>query len=462
MTLPTRKNLRGLIVLTLAVLAANLYVLFTRDWESSYLPESYATLNYPLDVPTLRQWRIAPGNVLDLDLVWNRTPEQWQLLVDGKPTRTMPGNAPRIHIAGPIFDGSLPGSLDDFNHAYTLRPLPAGTGPDLTFSINTIAAEFYRKNGMQRPNDIYLVKTDLPVGRFKRLPLSYWVDDYQYVGVAQLAAADRVVREVIGVTDADDTLTRIAKVVRYVRTQLVNAGGVPKDDFRWMDPWSMCQEMIAGTGKGWCTQNAQIYTFFANRAGIPTRFVFGSNTQDDAIVYNGHSWAESWVKEQNRWSYVDMTREIFGVADRHGNLLNTADILHLCDHDAFDGITARIYKDWHWQGLAVEAPPLTPVTVPFSAVNAVAKIEYTRQSIIKYRHPPTVEDLREMYSMLLKDRTFAWTNLKRYLYDPPAAYALFPTDGPRTYCIRQSLFAALVLSLGLLVVALLRRPKPAA
>ncbi len=458
MPFPTRKNRLALSLLCLLLLAANLYVFFSRGWESSFYPESYATLNYPLDAPSLREWVVEKGNILRLDLAWNRTPAQWRLLVDGKPVQTMPGDAPRLQIAGPVFDGSTSTPLDDFKHAYTLQPLPVGTGPDLTFTVNEISAEFYRKNGMQFANDVYLVSTGLPVGKFKRHPLSYWVDDYAYIGADKLAAADRVVREDVGIKESDDTLTRITKVMRYLSPRLANSGGVPKDDFRWMDPWSMCQEMINGTGKGWCTQNAQIYTFLANRAGIPTRFVFGANTQDDVIVYSGHSWAESWVKEQNRWTYVDMTQSLFGVADKHGALLNTADILQLCQHDAFDGITARVFKDWHWKNLPVEAAPFTPVTVPFDAVNWLAKQEYTHNAIIKYRHPPNVEDIRGVYSMLLKDRTFAWENFKRYLYDPPAAYSLLPTDGLRTYLIRQTLFAGLIVALVLSVIAWLRRP----
>src|SRR6185312_6624977 len=167
---------------------------------------------------------------------------------------------------------------------------PAGSGPDLTFTVNTIAAEFYRKSGMHFAKDVYLVQTDLPAGHFKRYPLSYWTDDYHYVGAENLAAADRVVREDMHITDVDDTLTRIEKVMRYLSLKLAHSGGVPKDDFRWENPWLICQEMINGTGKGWCTQNAQVYTFFANRAGIPTRFVFGANTQGDVVIYNGHSW----------------------------------------------------------------------------------------------------------------------------------------------------------------------------
>lgn len=453
MLLPTRKNLRGLGLLCLVLFGANLYVFFMRDWEASYLPESYATLYYPLDVPTLREWKVQKGNVLGLDLAWNRTPEKWQLVVDGKPAQSMPGTKPELAIAGPIFDGTSPQPLEAFKHRYTLQPIPAALGPELNFTVNVIAADFYRKNGMQFANDVYLVQTDLPVGRFKRHPLSYWVDDYAYVGAENLAAADRVVREQMGVKDGDDTLTRIEKIMRYLRVQLADSGGVPKDDFRWMNPWLMCQEMIHGTGKGWCTQNAQIYVFFANRAGIPTRFVFGANTQDDTIIYNGHSWAESWVKEQGRWTYIDMTQSLFAVANRRGELLNTADILHLCEHDTFEGTTARIFKDWHWKDLPVKADPLTAVTVPFPLVNAMAKEQYNRQTILKYRHPPNVEDIRGIYSMLLKDRTFAWVNFKRYLWDPPAAYSLLPTDGAQTYRLRQSLAVGFVLALALFLIA---------
>lgn len=451
MPLLSRKSVRWLVPVVVLLLAANLYVFFTRGWEESLYPAAYATLYHPLDEPTLREWKVEPGRVLKLDLAWNRTPAQWQLFVDGKPAQTMPGAEPRLYVTGAVFDGTTDQPLEAYEHKYRLHPLPEGFGPDLNFTVNVIAAEFYRKNGMYWAKDIYLVHTDLTVGKFERFPLSHWADDYAYVDKESLAAADKVVREKMGVLDSDDTVTRMEKVVRYLRTHLADSGGVPKDDFRWMDPWHMCQEMIAGTGKGWCTQNAQIYTFFANRAGVPTRFIFGANTQNDVVIYNGHSWAESWVKEQNRWTYVDITQSIVGVKDAQGRFMNTADIFSSVEHDTFGGVTAHIFKDWHWRKLPIEAKPLTAVDVPFSMVNAMAKSEYSPQTIIKYRHPPNVEDIRDMYSMLLKDRTFAWTNFKRYLWDPPLAYSKLPTDGPRTYLVRQSLFIALAAA----VIALL-------
>ncbi len=455
MTLFTLHSLVWLIPLFLLLLGANLWIFLRREWEESHLPESYATLHHPLDMPTLRGWHIEGDGLLRLDLVWNRTPAQWQLTIDGKPAGILPGDDLRLQLVHPKYDGSSAAPLTDFKHTYVLRPLPEGTGPDLEFSITSIDHRYYIRRGMHFPNDILLVKTDVPIGRFKRHAVSDWVDDYRYVGTAALAEADRMVRDDIGIAEADGTIVRMEKIVRFMRTQLANASGVPKDAFRWLDPFAIFKEMRDGTGKGWCTQNAQIFAFFANRAGLPTRFVFGATTQHNSIIYNGHSWTETWVKEQNRWAYCDALISIVAVLDRQGRVLNSADVFHLCEHATFEGVQARIFKDWHWQNVPGDAAPRTAVTVPFTAVNEMARIEFTRQSIIKYRRPPNAEDLRDRYGMLFKSGVFAWTNLRRYLCRPDAAYSHLPTNGLRNYRVRRSLAAALAVTAVLIVAAIL-------
>ena len=453
----------SLAALFLALLAANLWLFLTRGWEDSFHPTDYASLYYPLDVPGVCGWVVEKNNVLRLELVWAKTPEAWQVLIDGQPRETIPAGAPlRLKVPEPLYDGSTAAPLSEFKHRCALRPLPAGFGPDLEFTIYGLSTELYRRGGMQWPGDTaYLVYTDLPTGKFTRLPVSYWTDDYRYLPAASLAAADRVVREDMGVTDADDTLTRMEKVARHLRAKLANAGGIPKDDARWIDPWRLWQEMTGGTCKGWCTQHAQLFAFFANRAGVPTRFVFGANTEGKArIVYTGHSWCESWVKEEGRWAFVDESQALLCVRNRHGALLNTADLLHLCAHEAFDGLTARVCprdgkltvlgKDWATRDVTLEREPGGFANVPFALVSALYRQEFGRQAIVKYRRPPNVEDVREVYSMLLKNGTFAWVNLDRYLFSPPPAYSLLPTDGARTYRVRQSLFIAMLAALLLL------------
>ena len=54
------------------------------------------------------------------------------------------------------------------------------------------------------------------------------------------------------------------------------------------------------------------------RAGVPTRYVFGATVQDNRLVFNGHSWAESYLAEHGRWTFVDPFRPIIATFGRDG------------------------------------------------------------------------------------------------------------------------------------------------
>ncbi len=52
------------------VLLANLTFFLRREWEANHRAADYARINYPLDTPTLRRWRITAGR-LHPDIIWN-------------------------------------------------------------------------------------------------------------------------------------------------------------------------------------------------------------------------------------------------------------------------------------------------------------------------------------------------------------------------------------------------------
>ncbi|HTY60417.1 MAG TPA: hypothetical protein VMF59_16460, partial [Bacteroidota bacterium] len=70
------------LLLVLALLGLNVYVFLTREWESSYSPASYATLYYPLDVPTIRRWEIEDRNRIRLVLACTQEIREWRVLTD--------------------------------------------------------------------------------------------------------------------------------------------------------------------------------------------------------------------------------------------------------------------------------------------------------------------------------------------------------------------------------------------
>jgi hypothetical protein len=435
-------------VLFLLLLAANLYVFFDREWESSFFPTNYATLYYPLDVPTIRTWGIVERNRLQLDLSCTAAASGWQVYTDGGNPQSAAGMKPTFRIDTTFSE----------LHTYRLEPVPPGACPPVEITIRFYSQEFYASQGMDHP-DVYVVRSNVPCGEFEQYTLADWTDDYAYVGEEGLAETARLLREEAGINEGDSSFDRMEKVTRFLRIKLKNARGVPKNDERWMNPWVLYNEMANGTGKGWCTQHAQLYVYWANRAGIPTRFVFGARTQDNTITYTGHSWAESYIREQSRWAFVDLTHAQVYITNKNGQVLNTVELFHLNQQNAFDSTTARIYVDWEWQSRVGLTTSDSVLSIPFTQCNMEVRSEFSPHNIFKFRRPPNVEDVREIYTGFVRDRTFLLGNLERYLFKPQLAYSLYPTEGTRTYCIRRVLLYGMMASLLLWIVLAVRNRK---
>ena len=193
--------------------------------------------------------------------------------------------------------------------------------------------------------------------------------------------------------------------------------------------------------------------FWANRAGVPTRFVFNARTQDNTIAYSGHAFAESYIREQGRWAYVDLSQGQCYITNREGQVLNTAELFQLNQQNAFDSTYARLYVDWLWEKHPGIPGTDTIVTVPLPLCNTAIRNEFPVNSILKYRLPPNVEDVRDIYTGFWKDRTFLTANLERYLFKPQLAYSFYPTEGGHTYFIRRVLFFSLIVSIALWMIS---------
>ncbi len=415
--------------LLLLFLALNLLAFFSREWESSFFPVSYATLYYPLDIPTIREWRVIDRDRIQLDLACTKEIGEWRILTDGASEQVGIGMKPSFRLDTTFSE----------LHVYRLIPVPANECQAIEISVRFYSREFYAARGMEH-EDAYIVRANVPCGKFDQFSIADWTDSYSYVGEEGLAKADEILNSEVGIKKGQPTFARMEKLFPYLRKKLKGSGGVPRDDERWMNPWLLYGALVDGTGKGWCTQNAQVWVFWANRAGIPTRFVFGARTEDNTIVYTGHAWAESYIAEQGRWAFVDLSQGHLFITDRSGKVLNSAELFHLNQLDAFDSTYARMYVDWQWENRAGFSGTDTVVTVPYVLCNDLLKSEFTPHEILKYRRPPNVEDVRNIYTGFLKERTFLLGNLERYLFKPQLAYSLYPTDGRQTYSIRRFLF----------------------
>lgn len=430
-------------VLSLALLIANIVHLVTRSWEASFYQTSYATIYYPTDVPTILEWHEREGGI-EAEIGWDQNPDGWVILKDGEPHTQNEGRFP-----------FFPALADDITwHDYTAIPQPEGIGAPLPITLRFLPETYWTEVNLPRP-DSYMIRTDIPHGRFPQYPVSEWVDDYDYLDGADLAEIDRILAEEVGLEETDPTLRKLEKLHAHFRDALgTRCRGNPDHDDRWRDPFTIYRNMRNGTGQGYCTQHTNIFLLFANRAGLSTRTTVGARTKGNNFIYTGHAWVETWVPEQDRWAWGDPSYALVYATNPKGEVINSVDLATLRQHGTWEGVTARVYKDWGWPELAGEEK--TFVDAPFPAVGDVVQRQYLTSAIYKWRRPPNVEDLRSDYTLLFKNGTFFWGNLERYYFKPPLAIANYPTEGNRTYLVRHLLLWSFLAALGGWIVSCCR------
>ena len=426
-------------ILAVALGFANIIHVVTRSWESSFFQTSYATIYFSTDVPSILEWHERQGGI-EAEIHWNQTPDGWVILKEGEP-----------HAANDGPNPFFPELADDMSwYAYSAIPQPEGIGEPIELTLRFIPTEYWDDIDLPRP-DSYMIRTDTPHGRFTQYPVSEWIDDYEYLADEDLTEIDRILREEVGISETDGTLRILEKLTAHFRDALgTRCRGNPDHDDRWRDPFVIYQNMRNGTGQGYCTQHANIFLLFANRAGLSTRSVVGARTKGNNFIYSGHAWIETWVPEHGRWAWGDPSFALAYATNPKGELVNSVDLANLRKNGTWEGVTGRVYKDWAWTDLPGEEK--TFIDAPFPAVGDVVERQFLTSAIYKWRRPPNVEDFRSDYTLLFKNWEFFWGNLERYYFKPPLAIANYPTEGNRTYYLRHLLlwsFLASCLGLGL-------------
>lgn len=431
--------------LTAILLLLNVFYFLNRNWEDSYWVTSYSTIYYPADRPIISGWAEVDGGI-EAQIVLEGQIEGWTVTRDGEPWSEAGGK--NLFIKAPP-------ESDDAMHRYVATPRPAGLHPPVEFDIRFLPRSFHEARGLPR-SDTYIIRTDLPTGKFGQLAVSDWVDDFSYETEANLEQTDRILVEQAGINARDPTFSKLEKLMAHLRIKLgEECRGTPPLDSRWKTPYQLYTEMESGAATGWCTQFAQAYVYFANRAGLATRLVQGARTQGNTFIFTGHTWVEAWIPEQGRWAWVEPSFGQVYVTDKKGQVLNTVELANLRQHNAWDGVTARVYKDWGWPDL--EGDDGTFVNANFTEVSGVVERQFLTSAIYKWRRPPNVEDLRYDYGMVFEDATFFWGNLERYFFKPPLAYSNYPAEGNRVYVIRHALLWGFLLALVATALAYRRR-----
>ncbi len=413
-----RKSLLLSAVLLLLLTAANAGFFLARHEIDMFVPATYKTLYYPADVPALVNTRVLAKGRLRLDIAMRERPRRWIVTDDAGGRAEQAGEFPVLE-------------LKEFIHSYEIEIPDLAPPVRISIRFGFYTSEFYKKAGRTQPDNYWLISASIPMGEFRRFPLSRWVDTFPYVSEAEKEEGRRILRDDMKVSGGESALEKIEKICGYQMALYKTQAGTPDDRMKdEPSPLKIFLRVQAKEGKIWCTQMALIYHFFANLAGVPTRLLT-LNGHLGPTITTGHSFAESFIPERGCWVRVDPSANKFYVWNRENRLLNSADILHAVLNGSYGDLSVKTLKEGEI------------VTAPYAELNASDIQMFSPGAQLIYRRGNYRSD----------------GAVARYLFAPNLAYSLDAAYATRLYIRRWLLFLAWALALAAFLSALVRRRR---
>ena len=295
--------------------------------------------------------------------------------------------------------------------------IPAGVdlARDITVRISFYPKERYAEAGLSWPDNYYSPASSVPFSLKEPRSLDEWAglpdDDPDVV------EARRILGNTIELSAPP--LDRSAQIFAFVMNSIRDSGGTPTDEVQDASPLETYRLLSTGAGKGWCENRALVYYLFANAVGIKTRLVdlagkFGP------LKLTGHYFCESWDPGLCRWFLVDPMSGVAQVRKADGRLLNSVEIKHLFDLDAFDGCSV----------LAFDSESGGLVEKDISAYYRGNKGYFTGDVVLAFK------------SGYPRNKTYS--KLKHFFRYPTLLYAPFSLPG--LYAVRQWCLVGLIVS----------------
>jgi hypothetical protein len=228
-------------------------------------------------------------------------------------------------------------NIKSSDHNYTLRAtslpkikLIPGTnsyeisshGTDGLDSIS-LTIEFLKKD-----NSVMIENSSLPIIEYDLFPMEKWTKIPDKISQNEIDEVKKILKEEVKITGQEETVEKISRIGRYLIQQLKPHEGKSLSEFKLLTPLEQFKRARAKKNKVDCANYSDIYFLFANCAGIPTRRIGVAGTIDH-VTTSGHVFNESYVREQQKWAFVDLMSKKLMVLNGKNAVLNTVDLLNI-------------------------------------------------------------------------------------------------------------------------------------
>lgn len=396
----------------------NLWIYAHRSEGFLFYETSYGLLYHPRESLRITDFRKQAGNKLAVQLN-QKSCREWIVQAPGQPAVTTQP-VPILTL--------VPGRGHYRGHCRT-QP-----GQRFELGINYTPQKGYRQIRSDYRDNYLILNSSLPIGTFEQTSLQEWMGYYGAYSEQDLLQSRRILRQEIGVRPDEPTLSKLEKIGTYLLSHYYRYAGTPDQELASLDPPKMQAALDrdgAINGRGiWCTQFAALFTHYAKVAGIPSRRVFATGALSE-VSLSGHAIAESYIAEQQRWAYMDLSSRKFFVFDPDtGLVLNTLDLFFY--HQS--GSQKRL----RYRTLAGDEVVSKPYVSPAADIE---QDYFHANTVFQFARP-----VRDYYSPL--------NRLRRYLISPDPAFSFHPF-GNRHHLKYAAL--ALLAIIGLLWLLLSRR-----
>jgi len=223
-------------------------------------------------------------------------------------------------------DGPLPPDTAKNEPEGTLLTLLEGLHPQSLNAINTKNTPAFWTMWGEKISPILIGNVNVPIGR-PVFNLNDFVAPASTFPQAQVEKARHIAFKEFGVRKNDPSVDILRSLAIGLHQSLYPHRGDPHPGMRRLNGFLQYKEALAHKSGVYCENHAEIFAFFANAVGIPTRVV-GAAGRYDGIALGAHAFVESFIQETGRWMYIDLQLNIFGVTDEASGYLSAADFVH--------------------------------------------------------------------------------------------------------------------------------------
>lgn len=317
-------------IIFLALLIVNIVIFKNRDngyAYSEYL--NYKQLYQPSERQSIAKTRFNGTDSLALHFSQETSHITWEIQLPDSTHYSCKGN-PVIKLQEGIND-------------YQLK----NTSPKdsiIHIRLNYVSEASYKKKGRTRVSDVELMQVSVPIQDKKLFPLSHWIQSSPFTTDKEIAIAKQILSDSMKVISSENSISKIQKIGSYIYRKIHHQLGTPNDNLDALSPMQQFNLAQQGQSEIWCGTYTNIFSFFANTAGIITRSVW-IDGEANGISTAGHNFNECYVKELNQWIFVDLMSNTLSLQTKNGHYLNSIDFYNLHQLQSADMMISSFIND---------------------------------------------------------------------------------------------------------------------